>query len=32
MNYEQNGTSSDQGHEYQENIRLVLITGNRNKT
>jgi hypothetical protein len=32
MNYEQKSTSLDQGHEYQEETRLELITVSMNKT
>ena len=31
MNYEQKGTSSNQGHEYQQKARFVLITRSTNK-
>jgi hypothetical protein len=32
MNYKQKSTSSNQGYEYQEKTRLILIIGRKNKT
>jgi hypothetical protein len=32
MNYKQKNIGSDQGHECQENTRLVLIIRSKNKT